>query len=127
MIVSGADPSPWRPLPISASSSQSSAKETGNDAQWSMTPAWRIFSPSRRVPGRAPRSASCAFQASMWCSPGVKKNGTELASSRWSKSPAACSTIHSHSPAEIILRSGGSSSRPARESMTSSRESPRSR
>ena len=45
----------------------------------------------------------------------------------WSKSPSACSVIHSHSLSSTILRGRSSSMRPSRESNTHIRTRPRSR
>ena len=59
--------------------------------------------------------------------PRPRKAGSEVPSSRWSKSPRVHSTMQSHSSASTIERAPGSSTRPARESITTRRVRPMSR
>ena len=59
--------------------------------------------------------------------PGASSSGSDVPISRWSQSPAACSSIQRHSSSSTMLRSPGSSTRPARESTITSRAGPMSR
>ena len=77
------------------------------------------------APQAPPHTAS--FQASRWCMAGDSSHGSEVAISRWSKPPHACSSTQSHSSSSSIERLPSSSTRPARESIITSRVSPRSR
>ncbi len=58
---------------------------------------------------------------------GGEEPGDRGAISRWSKSPLACSTIHSHSSSSTIARRSSSSTRAARASMKIARVRPKSR
>ena len=72
-------------------------------------------------------SQTASFQASRWCIPRPRKTGREVASRTWWKSPRVHSSMHAHSSASTIEREPGSSTRPARESITTMRVRPMSR
>ena len=94
-----------RPSPTSSSSSRSSWKDLPKEAQWSKSTARRSFSAARAASLPQAPSQTRSLQASRWWKPGESSKGTVVASSRWSKSPLACSTIHSHSSSSTIERS----------------------
>ena len=52
------------------------------DAQWSITATRRSLSPATAPSRPHAPSVSASSNASTWCSPGARRNGTELASSR---------------------------------------------
>ncbi len=106
----------------------SRAKDSWNAAQCSRSTARRIALAERarqrcprrrrRPPRTTPRRSAC---------PAPSSQGSDVATSRWSKPPVACSSIQSHSSSSSIERLPSSSTRPARESITTSRVVARSR
>ena len=108
----------WRTSAMTRSSDIPNAAQCSRSrrlAQLLAEPARRAC-PRRRC--RPPRSRPRGSAA-----PARAATAATLPISRWSKSPCACSSNHSHSPGSSIERSsGGSSTRPARESIMISRE-----
>ena len=103
------------------------SKESPNAAQCSRSAAWRIFSPTHAAKRPQAPSQTASFHASTWCSAGVRNIGSEVPSSRWSTPPVACSSIQRISRGSTMLRTPGSSTRPARESSITTRAVPMSR
>ncbi len=88
---------------------------------------WRIFSPTQAMGRPQAPAVTASFHSSRSWMAGARANGSEVASSRWSKSPAACSSIQAHSSSSTISRRPSSSTRPQRESITTSLVPPKSR
>ena len=118
--------SPRSPAPTARWSSPRRAKDSRKAGQCSRSSAWRTFSPSRAARRPHAPSQTASFQASRSCIAGISSQGSEVASSRWSKPPVACSSSQAHSFSSSMERLPGSSTLPARESMTTRRLSPRS-